>query len=73
LSIEDDTINNLPAAERCPHCALPLDIAAVRFRYFRAALALFVCEQCGFALTESAQEPHIQSSLLRRRIRRLQK
>jgi hypothetical protein len=72
LSIEDDTIN-VPAAERCPHCALPLDIAAVRFRFFRAELALFVCGQCGFALTESAQEPQVQSSLLRRRIRRLQK
>ena len=69
LSIEDAIKQS--AAELCPYCMLPLQIAAVTSRFFRPAHALFVCGECGLALTQSTQEPHVQSSMIRWRIRRL--
>ena len=69
MSIEDAIGQR--AAEQCPHCLLPLQIAAVTSRFFRSAHALFVCGECGLAVTQSTQERHVQSSMIRWRIRRL--
>jgi hypothetical protein len=69
LSIEG--VIKQSAAEQCPYCKLPLQIAAVTSRFFRPAHALFVCGECGLALTQSTEEPHVQSSMIRWRIRRL--
>jgi hypothetical protein len=69
LSIEDAIEQR--AAERCPHCLLPLQIAAVTSKFFRPVQALFVCGECGLAVTQNTREPHVQSSMIRWRIRRL--
>jgi hypothetical protein len=36
----------------CPHCNVPLEIAAVRFGILKPCRALFVCRACGLACSE---------------------
>jgi hypothetical protein len=39
--------------DQCPDCRDPLEIAAVRFSFFRRTAVLFVCPNCGLMRADS--------------------
>ena len=39
--------------DQCPNCGLSLEIAAVRFSFFRRTAMLFVCPNCGLMRADS--------------------
>jgi predicted RNA-binding Zn-ribbon protein involved in translation (DUF1610 family) len=40
--------------DQCPDCRDPLEIAAVRFSFFRRTAMLFVCPNCGLMRADSS-------------------
>jgi hypothetical protein len=52
------SVETKPSAEEpdnCPHCKLPLEIAAVHIGMF-GSVALFVCPCCGWTKAETRDE-----------------
>jgi hypothetical protein len=45
--------------DECPYCRLRFEIAAVRFRFFGACTAVFICRNCGLIRADSDSRPSI--------------
>jgi hypothetical protein len=45
--------------DNCPYCSMRFEIAAVRFKFFGACTAVFVCQNCGLTRAESDSTPSI--------------